>query len=238
MMIKIDKLFILFLFCILCSCSTKAKWTPLFDGKSIDNFEKLNGEATYYVENECIVGKSKTNTPNTFLSNKKIYGDFILEFEVWADTALNSGLQFRSISNPEIMNGRVHGYQCEIESSDRKWAGGIYDEGRRGWIYSLESNPKGQEAFIRGEWNKYRIEAIGEDLRTWINGIQCAHLKDNMTSEGIIGFQVHSIHKSYKEGRLIKWRNIKILTKKPEKFRWPVQNHAPLINLNEKTKST
>ena len=168
-------------------------WAPLFNGKNFDGFEQLNGKAIYKVEDQQMVGYTTPNTPNSFMATNKKYGDFILEFEVQADNAINSGVQFRSLSMPDYNNGRVHGYQCEIESSARKWAGGIYDEARRVWLYPLTRNEKGQQAFVTGDWNHYRIEAIGSDIRTWINGVQCANLVDDMTAEGLIGFQVHGI---------------------------------------------
>jgi hypothetical protein len=54
---------------------------------------------------------------------------------------MNSGIQIRSLSKPEFNNGRVHGYQVEIDPSDRGWSGGIYDEARRGWLYQNEMIP-------------------------------------------------------------------------------------------------
>ena len=48
----------------------------------------------------------------------------------------------RSLSDPDYKKGRVHGYQVEIDPSDRAWSAGIYDEARKGWLYSLENNPK------------------------------------------------------------------------------------------------
>ncbi len=219
---------------VLSSCSKKAAWSPLFNGENLSNFEILNGNAEYIIEDDMIVGISKPNTPNTFLATKKKYGDFILEFEVWADTSLNSGVQFRSISDPKIKDGRVHGYQAEIESSSRSWAGGIYDEGRRGWLYPLTENIKGRTAFKINKWNKYRIEAIGAEIKTWINGIQCANLIDNMTSEGIIGLQVHEIYREWQNGKLVKWKNLRILTKGVKNHRWPTKDYAPMINTNNK----
>ena len=53
------------------------------------------------------------------------------------DEGLNSGVQFRSNSKPDYRNGQVHGYQYEIDPSARAWSGGIYDEGRRGWLYPM-----------------------------------------------------------------------------------------------------
>ena len=227
-------LFFLSLVVVISSCSRKGAWTPLFNGKDLSNFEKLNGEAEYKIENNMIIGVSKSNTPNTFLATKEIYGDFILEFDVKVDTSLNSGVQIRSIYDPEIKNGRVHGYQVEIESSSRKWAGGIYDEARRGWLYPLTDNKKGQQAFKINEWNEYRIEAVGSEIKTWINGIQCANLIDNMTSEGLIGLQVHEIYHERQKGKLVRWKNLRILTKDISKHRRKSDPYDSIINTNNK----
>jgi len=208
-------------------------WEMLFNGKDFSNFEQLNGNATYKAENGEMVGISKLKTPNSFLATKKKYGDFILEFEVFVENGLNSGVQFRSISNPEDRDGRVHGYQCEIETSSRKWAGGVYDEARRGWLYPLSRNPKGRDAFVPGQWNHYRIEAIGPYINTWVNGVQCANLVDDMTAEGIIAFQVHGIWEKEQEGKMVKWRNIKIKTTDLVGERRSVDKDVPQISYLE-----
>lgn len=85
-----------------------------------------------------------------------------------------------------ITKGRVHGYQFEIDPSKRAWSGGIYDEARRNWIYSLNWNPSARTAFKNNAWNKARIEAIGNSIRTWINGVACANIWDDMTPVGFI----------------------------------------------------
>ena len=202
-------------------------WEILFDGKSLKNFVQLNGTAMYKIQNNEIVGISKLKTPNSFLATSKKYSDFILEFDVFVENGLNSGVQFRSNSFKDYHDGRVHGYQCEIETSPRKWAGGIYDEARRMWLYPLSRNPKGRQAFVNGQWNHYRIEAIGPYIRTWINGVQCTNLVDNMTSEGFIAFQVHGIYKEEQEGKTVRWRNIRIKTKDLETARKAVDPEVP-----------
>src|SRR6056300_499250 len=75
-----------------------ASWTSLFNGKDFNNFEQLNGNAEYRIEEGAMVGISKLKTPNSFMATKKKYGDFILEFEVKVDFGLNTGVQFRSNS--------------------------------------------------------------------------------------------------------------------------------------------
>lgn len=97
------------------------KWEPLFNGKNLKGWKKLNGKAEYKVVDGTIVGISKMNTPNTFLATEKNYGDFILEFDFKVDDGLNSGVQFRSLSLKDYQNGRVHGYQFEIDRSSILW---------------------------------------------------------------------------------------------------------------------
>ena len=117
--------------------------------------------ALYEVKNGEIVGTTVKDTPNSFLATEKEYGDFILELDLKLDEPMNGGVQFRSLSKPDYQNGRVHGYQMEIDPTERAWSGGIYDEGRRDWLYIPNINPEGKKAFKMNQWNKYRIEAIG-----------------------------------------------------------------------------
>ena len=210
--------------------SVENGWDMLFNGKDFSNFEQLNGEATYLIEDEVMVGISKMNTPNSFMATKKTYSDFILEFDVLVENGLNSGVQFRSLSKADYNNYRVHGYQCEIETSSRKWAGGVYDEARNGWLYPLTRNEKGRQAFVPGEWNHYRIEAIGPYIRTWVNGIQCANLVDDTTSEGFIAFQVHGIRNPDNEGKKVMWKNIKIKTTDLQNAKMQVDSDVPEIS--------
>jgi hypothetical protein len=201
-----------------------------FNAKNLKNWQQLGGEAQYKIVDEAIVGTSKAGTPNSFLATKDIYDDFILEFEVWVDPALNSGVQIRSNSFKDYRNGRVHGYQVELDPSDRAYSGGIYDEARRGWLYPLSVNEKGRRAFRNGSWNKIRVEAIGDIIRTWVNGIQCSNLVDDMTDKGFIALQVHSIRSPQQVGKEVKWKNIRILTDHVEDHRWISHPEVPEIS--------
>ena len=221
---------LLILFLSTVNVSAQDNWELLFNGQDLKNFNQLNGNAKYTIKNGELIGTSKMGTPNSFMATKNTYGDFILEFDVFVENGLNSGVQFRSLSTPEYMDGRVHGYQCEIETSNRKWAGGVYDEARNGWLYPLSRNPKGQNAFVSGQWNHYRIEAIGSSIRTWVNDVQCANLVDDTTAEGFIAFQVHGINDGSLEGKTVRWRNIKIKTTNLENFRKPIDIEVPEIS--------
>lgn len=185
-------------------------WESLFNGKDLSGWKQVNGNAPYAVTDGAIMGTTTPGSPNSFLATEKLYGDFILELEVMQDAPSNSGVQFRSECRPS--DGRVHGYQMEIDPTPRAWTGGIYDEARRGWFYTGDMNPAARDLYKLNQWNKVRIEAIGPSIRTWINGEPVAHVIDDMTPRGFIGLQVHSISKPADAGRHVYWRNIRIQT--------------------------
>lgn len=206
----------------------KGNWTDLSNGENLDGWVQKGGKAIYEVKDQMIIGTTVANTENSFLCTDKMYGDFILELEVMVDTALNSGIQIRS---NEYQNGRVYGYQVEIDPSPRGYSGGIYDEARRGWLQHLGENDAGREAFINGKWNHYRIEAIGNSMKTWINGIMCANIIDESDDSGFISLQVHQVNvqqEPWTEGIHVRWRNIRILTQNPEEYRTVSDTEIPV----------
>ena len=190
--------------------------TSLFDGKTLNGWKKVAGSADYKVEDGMIVGRTVTSSPNTFLISDKQYSDFVLELEVKIeDTTSNSGIQFRSHYDPSGHEGKgkVYGYQYELDPSSRRWTAGIYDEGRRDWLYPLSLHSAAQNAFKLGEWNKVKIECIGNETKTWINNVPAAYMVDTMDTKGVIALQVHSIGDNTKlAGEKIYWKNIRIRT--------------------------
>ncbi|MDE3143961.1 MAG: DUF1080 domain-containing protein [Bacteroidota bacterium] len=189
-------------------------WENLFNGKNLDGWKVVNGSAKYEVKDGMIVGTTVAGSPNSFLATEKTFGDFILEFEFkLSDEDMNSGVQFRSESSADYMNGRVHGYQYEIDPSKRAWTAGIYDEERRDWLYPMEYNAPAKSLFKLNQWNKGRIECIGNSIRTFLNGKPAANLVDDMTAKGFIALQVHQINKPEDAGKKIYFKNIRIQTK-------------------------
>jgi len=213
------KLFIcaFLLTCISSPAQNTGNWQSLFDGKTFNGWKKLTGNAEYKIEQGAIIGITVPNTPNTFLVTEKEYGDFVLELEVKIeDSTSNSGIQFRSHFDPDANKGkgRVYGYQYELDPSSRRWTAGIYDEGRRDWLYPLSLNPAAQNAFRLNAYNKVRIECTGHQLRTFINNTEAAFVVDTFDSKGFIALQVHSIGSNDKlAGKKIYWKNIRIKTK-------------------------
>jgi Domain of Unknown Function (DUF1080) len=213
--------------------ASAAEWVDLFNGKDLKGWVQRGGKAVYKVEGGAIVGSTVVDTPNSFLCTEKEYGDFILEVEFKVDPQLNSGVQVRSEcfetnktiqaggKEIKIPAGRVHGYQVEIDMDPAKkrwWVGGIYDEGRRAWLFpgilggdKEAFTAQGAKIVKQGDWNKFRVEAKGNSIKTWLNGESRAEIKDDMTLKGLIALQVHGIGKDKtKENIKVSWRNVRL----------------------------
>jgi hypothetical protein len=219
---------------------------PIFNGKDLAGFAKKGGEATYAVQDGVLVGTSTLNTPNTFLATTKDYANFVLEYDFLNDPRLNSGVQVRSHcfdkateyvdangKTIKIPAGRVYGYQAEIDTDPknvrkpdtqaRMWSAGLYEEGRRGWIVpgfgggdALAFSKQGREISKVGEWNHVKVEAFGNHIRTWLNGVPRVDVRDDGDLTGFIAFQVHGIGGAKdKAGTTVQWKNI-TLTEIPD----------------------
>jgi len=212
---------------VLFSCQTAPQppeegMVPLFDGKTLNGWEIKNGSATYQAIDGMIVGTTAKGSPNSFLCTTRDYGDFILEFDVKVDPVLNSGVQSGAqqyAKDTEVLTmgnkgmvprkhkaGRVHGYQVEISNEAAGTSGGIYDEARRGWIDNIVKDPKASKAFKDNQWNHYRVVAIGDSIKTFVNGVPCADLVDSTDLTGFIGLQVH--HFTGDKPAQVRWRNL------------------------------
>ncbi len=203
-----------FFFSLFCNAQSSG-WTALFDGKTLHGWHKLAGDAHFTVEKGMIVGSPVLNSGNTFLATDKEYRNFILELDIKVENdKLNSGVQTRSHYDPAGHNGKglVYGRQVEVDPSSRKWSGGIYDEGRRGWLYPLSLDTNAQNAFKVNEFNHYRIECIGNETKTWVNGVPAADLVDTLDPKGFIALQVHMISDAAEAGKKVYFKNIRIKT--------------------------
>ena len=160
--------------------------SPLFNGKDLTGWKAVGG-AVFEVKDGVVLGKTGDGTFG-WLCTEKTYGDFILELEVNI-TSGNSGVQIRS----HLPDGKTMvGYQIEVDPTPRAWSGGLYEQGRRGWLQNLTNNAAARAAFKVGEWNKYRIECVGAAIKSWVNGVPATDYLDAMDLDGLIALQIHS----------------------------------------------
>ena len=199
-----------------------ADWVVLSKGDSLDGWKKLGGGATYVISDGVITGTTGPGK-NTFLTRGP-YADFVLEFEVRCDPELNSGVQIRSHqyaddtpqeSKPDRIRekGEVYGYQCEIRSTangENGCSGNFWDEGRRTrWLDATVNATEKQAIYKAGQWNKFRVVAQGDRVRSFVNGVPIADFTDDRDASGFIGLQVHSIKKGAGPYS-VSWKNVRI----------------------------
>ena len=111
--------------------------------------------------------------------------------------------------------GRDH--QCEIARGEQGVSGNFWDEARHTkWLDDFSDRPAARAAFKDGQWNRYRIVAQGDRIRSWVNDVPCADFRDSTDAKGFIGLQVHGIRPGTGPYQ-VRWRNIKIreLTSQP-----------------------
>ena len=185
--------------------SSKGDFVDLFDGKSTKGWIKPFDWGKATVEDKAILLHSDGKM--FFLVTEKTYRDFVLEVEVLLPDNGNSGIQFRS----HYKQNKLRGYQAEVDPSERRWSGGFYDEGRRGWLVNLKGKDKAQAAFKNGQWNHYRIEAVGDHIQIFVNGIQTVDTYDQEDSEGHIALQHHG-----EAGLVYRFRNVRIEELSPQ----------------------
>jgi hypothetical protein len=187
--------------------SADIPWKVLFDGNTLEGWGNPYDWGKAWAEDDeiCLQADRKF-----FLVAEGVYRDFIFEGEIkLPEGPSNSGFMFRCHRE----RNRVYGYQAEVDPSDRQWSGGLYDEGRRGWLNPRNSDANSAKAFVehtkgafkRYDWNRYRIHCVGPSLRIYVNGILTTDYIDTTDREGHIAIQHHG-----EAGQVYRFRNLRI----------------------------
>lgn len=178
-------------------------FSPLFDAAGGLEAWRRTGAATFTLADGALHGRD-AGARNSFLVSPRAYADFELRCEVRIEAGGNSGIQIRSAVDEA--GDFVRGWQVEIETTERRWSGGLYEERGRGWLDPLDGQEEARAAFRVGEWNDYRILCVGPRVRTWVNGVPCADWEElDAPRAGVIAFQVHG-----GQDTQVSWRNVRL----------------------------
>jgi len=180
--------------------SSETGWVTLFDGKSLDNFNKI-GDANWRVEDGVIVA----DKGNGFLVSKNGYGDFQIRAEFWVEPDSNSGVYIRC-TDPEKLTAE-NCYEVNIWDARPEPS---YGTGAIVNVAKVDPMPK-----AAGKWNVYEITAKGPTFTVVLNGQKTVDgAQDAKLANGRIGLQ-HGLGNKDDKGvandkGVVKFRKIEI----------------------------
>lgn len=171
----------------------------LFNGVDLSGWT-IHGTEKWYVEDGDLVCENGSDNEYGYLSTDEYYDDFILTLEYKQESNGNSGVFFRSTLVGIIING----WQVEISPPGHD-TGGIYESYGRGWL--IKPDPIKDKSLKYGDWNSMKIMVKGDNVKTWLNGVEMIHINDQKIGEGkgSIALQIHA-----GDDVKVRWRNIKL----------------------------
>lgn len=204
----------------------EAPWKNMFNGVNLDGWKMVGDKGEAFVEDGEIQLRQTAGTKDhTFLTSVDKYTDFILEVDFKIDPpGFSNAVLIRGIEEklkPDAPIFQINGYQIKIDNTPRNWTGGIFDFNGSAlkWMYDLSNNEPARQAFKPTDWNKFRIEAIGNNIKVWINGVPSTNLINNKYPDGYIALKIHSLNAATKEYDLLAhFKNIRIISKNAAKY--------------------
>lgn len=194
------KYLLLFIAFFALQTSTQAqRFKKIFNGKDLTGWTN-NGTEKWYVENGELVCESGPDKKYGYLSTNKPYKNFILTLDFKLEANGNSGVFIRS----SIEGVKISGWQVEVAPPD-KHTGGIYESYGRGWL--IQPKPEDEKMLKANDWNHMRIEVIGDEVTSFLNGKQMVHIKDEKIGQGV-GFIALQIHDG--GGIKVRWKKLKV----------------------------
>jgi len=185
-----------------------AGFQAIFSGQDLSGWE---GSPDYWsVKDGCLTGVTDGSLKyNRFIIWRGgALKNFELRVKVKVTAGGNSGLNYRSQHRPDLGDGVVTGYQCDVVPGRADYNGMLYEErGRRILAHTGEKVIIDTDAqpwvvdklpikeFKADEWHDFRVLVRGNHHQHWIDGHQTVDVIDldekNRSLEGILGVQVH-----------------------------------------------
>ncbi|MGE0563396.1 MAG: DUF1080 domain-containing protein [Pseudolabrys sp.] len=148
-------------------------WITLFDGKSLDGWNKV-GETNWRIEDGAIVADKRTSQAPAHLVSKEKYKDFQVYVEFWASDDANSGIFLRCQDPTKITDRSCYEANIFDKRKDPTYGTG-------GIVHFVEVNPMPKAG---GKWNTYEITAKGRQITVVLNGAKTAELHNGLFVEG------------------------------------------------------
>jgi len=218
--------FILFLMLPPVKAQPGKPWVRLFNGKDMQGWAIVEKIANVQIADSSFIIHMTANTHrHAYIRTNIKYKDFILELDCKKDSLYDSGILLRCKSTPDSLVS-LQGYQVKLDPKpQRMWNGAVFDDFgddknfRYHWFYTLENDRRARGAFKNGQWNHFRIEAIGRNTKVWINNIPVVNMLNDKYKEGYIALKLHYLqNKPENEKYSAQFANIRIIDSDAAKY--------------------
>ncbi|MFN3760060.1 MAG: DUF1080 domain-containing protein [Algoriphagus aquaeductus] len=191
------KIILLALMLVVAQVSFAQKKVKLFNGKDLTGW-KIYGTEKWYVQDGLLVSESGPDKGYGYLGTEENFDDFEITLEFKQEANGNSGVFIRST----VDGTKVSGWQVEVAPPGSD-TGGIYESYGRGWL--IKPDPEKDKALKFGEWNKMKIVVKGDNVTSYVNGVEMVNFSDEKIGQGKGGvlLQIHD-----GGGIKVYWRNI------------------------------
>ncbi|WP_026966187.1 3-keto-disaccharide hydrolase [Algoriphagus terrigena] len=193
------KLVIVGLLLLVTQVTFAQKKKKLFNGKDLTGWV-IYGTEKWYVEDGLLISESGPDKGYGYLGTEEQFDDFEINLEFKQEANGNSGVFIRST----VDGTKVSGWQVEVAPPGHD-TGGIYESYGRGWL--VKPDPEKDKALKFGEWNKMKIVVKGDNVTSYVNGVEMVNYSDAKIGEGKGGvlLQIHD-----GGGIKVYWRNIEL----------------------------
>ena len=152
------------------------KKKKLFNGKDLTGWV-IYGTEKWYVEDGLLISESGPEKGYGYLGTEENFDDFEIDLEFKQEANGNSGVFIRST----VDGTKVSGWQVEV-APPGSGTGGIYESYGRGWL--IKPEPEKDKTLKFGEWNKMKIVVKGDNLTSYLNGVEMVNFSDAKIGEG------------------------------------------------------
>jgi hypothetical protein len=191
------RIVLLGLMLLVAQVSFAQKKKKLFNGKDLTGWV-IYGTEKWYVEDGLLISESGPDKGYGYLGTEENFENFEINLEFKQEANGNSGVFIRST----VDGTKVSGWQVEVAPPGND-TGGIYESYGRGWL--IKPDPEKDKALKFGEWNKMKIVVKGDNVTSYLNGVEMVNFSDSKIGQGKGGvlLQIHD-----GGGIKVYWRNI------------------------------
>jgi len=155
----------------------------LFNGRDLSGWKVPQPNPFWKAVEGVLLGENDEKLKGSMLYTEKAYQNFIFEAEARWKGDIDSGFMMRT---PELQLQIGVSRSLKVDMTGSFYTGGAEK-------YPVAGRAKGLEKVLKpGEWNKFKIEAVGKVFKVWLNGEKITEYEDpNYKDAGPIGLQIH-----------------------------------------------